>query len=293
MEKGNLRADVNVSVRRPGDALGTRCEIKNVNSIRFVGQAVDCEARRQIEIIEDGGSIEQETRLYDPARNETRSMRSKEEAHDYRYFPDPDLLPLELSEAYVAELRATLPELPDDRKSRYISAFGLADYDAGVLVAEAESADFFEAVVRRPDGGARDAKLAANWVLNELFGRLNKEGLAIAASPVSAVQLGGILDLIGEGTISGKIAKELFEIVWAEGGDPHAIVAARGMTQVTDTSAIAKLVDDIVAQNPDKAQQVQAKPAMLGWFVGQVMKSSGGKVNPQTASDLLKAKLGL
>ena len=293
MEKGNLRADVNVSVRRPGDALGTRCEIKNVNSIRFVGQAVDCEARRQIEIIEDGGTIEQETRLYDPARNETRSMRSKEEAHDYRYFPDPDLLPLELSEAYVAQLRDSLPELPDDRKARYIGDFGLADYDAGVLVAEAESADFFEAVVRRPDGGARDAKLTANWVLNELFGRLNKEGLAIAASPVSAAQLGGILDLIGDGTISGKIAKELFEIVWAEGGDPREIVAVRGMTQVTDTSAIAKLVDDIVAQNPDKAQQVRAKPAMLGWFVGQVMKLSGGKVNPQTASDLLKAKLGL
>ena len=220
-------------------------------------------------------------------------MRSKEEAHDYRYFPDPDLLPLELSEAYVAQLRDSLPELPDDRKARYIGDFGLADYDAGVLVAEAESADFFEAVVRRPDGGARDAKLTANWVLNELFGRLNKEGLAIAASPVSAAQLGGILDLIGDGTISGKIAKELFEIVWAEGGDPRAIVAARGMTQVTDTSAIAKLVDDIVAQNPDKAQQVRAKPAMLGWFVGQVMKLSGGKVNPQTASDLLKAKLGL
>ena len=180
-----------------------------------------------------------------------------------------------------------------DRKARYIGDFGLADYDAGVLVAEAESADFFEAVVRRPDGGARDAKLTANWVLNELFGRLNKEGLAIAASPVSAAQLGGILDLIGDGTISGKIAKELFEIVWVEGGDPREIVAARGMTQVTDTSAIAKLVDDIVAQNPDKAQQVRAKPAMLGWFVGQVMKLSGGKVNPQTASDLLKTKLGL
>jgi aspartyl-tRNA(Asn)/glutamyl-tRNA(Gln) amidotransferase subunit B len=293
MEKGNLRADVNVSVRRPGDPLGTRCEIKNVNSIRFVGQAIDHEARRQIEILEDGGTIEQETRLYDAVRNETRSMRNKEEAHDYRYFPDPDLLPLELSEAYVEALRGALPELPDDKKVRFMSAFGLAGYDAGVLVAERESADFFEAVVARPDGTARDAKLAANWVLNELFGRLNKEGKAIAASPISAARLGAILDLIAEGTISGKIAKDLFEIVWAEGGDPRAIVEARGLRQVTDVSAIAKIVDDIVARNPEKAALASAKPAMLGWFVGQVMKASGGKANPQAVNDLLKAKLGL
>src|SRR5262245_17624649 len=293
MEKGNLRADVNVSVRRPGDPLGTRCEIKNVNSIRFIGQAIEYEARRQIEVLEDGGVIDQETRLYDAGRNETRSMRNKEEAHDYRYFPDPDLLPLELSEAYIDGLRRDLPELPDDKKARFMSAFGLAAYDADVLVAEKDSEDFFEAVVTRPDGTTRDAKASANWVLNELFGRLNKEGLTIASSPVSADQLGAILDLIGEGVISGKIAKELFEIVWAEGGDPRAIVAARGMTQVTDTSAIEKLVDDVIAGNPDKVAQAKAKPTMIGWFVGQVMKASGGKANPQAVNDLLKAKLGL
>jgi aspartyl-tRNA(Asn)/glutamyl-tRNA(Gln) amidotransferase subunit B len=293
MEKGNLRADVNVSVRRPGEPFGTRCEIKNVNSIRFIGQAIDYEARRQIEILEDGGAIEQETRLYDAGRNETRSMRSKEEAHDYRYFPDPDLLPLELTEAYVDELQRELPELPDEKKARFMAAFGLAPYDADVLVAEKDSADFFEAVVTRADGTTRDAKLAANWVLNELFGRLNREGLAIASSPVSSDQLGAILDLIGEGTISGKIAKELFEIVWAEGGDPRAVVADRGMTQVTDASAIEKLVDDVIAGNPDKAGQAKAKPAMIGWFVGQVMKASGGKANPQAVNELLKARLGM
>jgi len=293
MEKGNLRADVNVSVRRPGEPLGTRCEIKNVNSIRFVGQAIDYEARRQIEILEDGGVIEQETRLYDAGRNETRSLRNKEEAHDYRYFPDPDLLPLELSAAYVESLRSDLPELPDDKKARFLSAFGLASYDAGVLVAEKESADFFEAVLTRADGTLRDAKLAANWVLNELFGRLNKEGLAIAASPVSSTQLGTILDLMAEGTVSGKIAKELFDIVWAEGGEPRTIVEARGLKQVTDISAIEKLVIDVVAKNPDKVEQARAKPSMIGWFVGQVMKASGGKANPQAVNDLLKAKLGI
>jgi aspartyl-tRNA(Asn)/glutamyl-tRNA(Gln) amidotransferase subunit B len=293
MEKGNLRADVNVSVRRPGDPYGTRCEIKNVNSIRFVGLAIEYEARRQIAILEDGGSIEQETRLYDAVRNATRAMRNKEEAHDYRYFPDPDLLPLELTEAYVEALRRALPELPDDQKARFMTAFGLAAYDAGVLVAERDSAAFFEAVVRRPDGTVRDAKLAANWVVNELFGRLNKESKGIAASPVSAAALGAILDLIADGTISGKIAKDLFEIVWTEGGDPSAIVAARGMKQVTDVAAIEKLIDDIVARNPDKAAQARGKPAMLGWFVGQVMKASGGKANPQAVNDIIKAKLGL
>jgi aspartyl-tRNA(Asn)/glutamyl-tRNA(Gln) amidotransferase subunit B len=288
-----LRADVNVSVRRPGDPLGTRCEIKNVNSIRFVGMAVDCEARRQIGVIEDGGTIEQETRLYDAARNETRAMRSKEEAHDYRYFPDPDLLPLELTADYVEALARALPELPDQKKARFMSEFGLAGYDAGVLVAERENADFFEAVVRRVDGGARDPKLAANWVINELFGRLNKEGRDIGASPVSAAALGEILDLMAERTISGKIAKDLFEIVWSEGGDPRAVVEARGMRQVTDVSAIEKVVDDIVAANPDKVEQAREKPALIGWFVGQVMKASGGKANPQAVNDLLKAKLGL
>jgi aspartyl-tRNA(Asn)/glutamyl-tRNA(Gln) amidotransferase subunit B len=293
MEKGSLRADVNVSVRKPGDPLGTRCEIKNVNSIRFMGQAIDYEARRQIGVIEDGGTIEQETRLFDPNRGETRSMRTKEEAHDYRYFPDPDLLPLEFSEAYVAALKAELPELPDQKKARFIGDFGLTPYDASVLVSEHESADFYEAVLAALKDKARDGKLAANWVINELFGRLNKEGQDIAGSPVSAVQLGAIVDLIGEGTISGKIAKDLFEIVWQEGGDPRALVEARGMTQVTDMSAIEKVVDDIIGANPDKVAQARAKPQLIGWFVGQVMKSSGGKANPQSVNDLLKSKLGV
>jgi aspartyl-tRNA(Asn)/glutamyl-tRNA(Gln) amidotransferase subunit B len=293
MEKGSLRADVNVSVRKPGDPLGTRCEIKNVNSIRFVGQAVEVEARRQIEIIEDGGRIDQETRLYDPDKNETRSMRSKEEAHDYRYFPDPDLLPLEFTQIYVDELKSHLPELPDDKKARFISAFGLSPYDASVLVAERESAEFFESVVKKADGGLRDAKTAANWVINELFGRLNKEGKDIASSPVSAAQLGAILDLMADDTISGKIAKDLFEIVWTEGGDPREVVEARGMKQVTDLGAIEKVVDEIIAANPDKVEQARAKPQLIGWFVGQAMKSSGGKANPQAVNDLIKRKLGV
>ncbi len=293
MEKGNLRADVNVSVRKPGAPFGTRCEIKNVNSIRFIGQAVETEARRQIAIIEDGGKIDQETRLFDPQKGETRSMRSKEEAHDYRYFPDPDLLPLELEQSWVDELAKGLPELPDAKRARFMEAYGLSPYDAAVLVAERESADYFEAVVAGGKTGPVDGKLAANWVINELFGRLNKEGLEIARSPVSAVQIGAIVGLITSGTISGKIAKDLFEIVWAEGGDPAAIVETRGMKQVTDTGALEKAVDDIIAKNPDKVEQVKAKPTMLGWFVGQVMKASGGKANPQAVNDILKAKLGI
>jgi aspartyl-tRNA(Asn)/glutamyl-tRNA(Gln) amidotransferase subunit B len=293
MEKGNLRADVNVSVRKPGGPLGTRCEIKNLNSINFIGQAIEHEARRQIEIIEDGGKIEQETRLFDPDKGETRSLRSKEEAHDYRYFPDPDLLPLELTEAYVADIKASLPELPDQKRARFTAELGLSPYDASVLVAERESADFFETVLARLSDKTKDGKLAANWVINELFGRLNKEGLAIVASPVSSAQLASIVDLIGEGTISGKIAKDLFEIVWREGGDPRALVEARGMKQVTDLSAIEKLVDEIISANPDKVAQARAKPQALGWFVGQVMKSSGGKANPQAVNDLLKSKLGI
>src|SRR6195952_1055974 len=293
MEKGNLRADVNVSVRKPGGPLGTRCEIKNMNSITFMGEAIEYEARRQIEIIEDGGTIDQETRLYDPDKGETRSMRSKEEAHDYRYFPDPDLLPLEFSQAYVDQLRSQLPELPDQKKARFIEAFGLSAYDASVLVAERESAEFYEAVLAKLADKARDGKLAANWVINELFGRLNKEGRDITGSPVSAEQLGSIVGLIGEGTISGKIAKDLFEIVWQEGGDPRELVEARGMKQVTDLGAIEKVVDDIISANPDKVAQAKAKPQLAGWFVGQVMKSSGGKANPQAVNDLLKAKLGI
>src|SRR6201991_4442767 len=293
MEKGNLRADVNVSVRKPGGPLGTRCEIKNMNSINFIGQAIEYEARRQIEIIEDGGSIDQETRLFDPNKGETRPMRSKEEAHDYRYFPDPDLLPLEFSQAEVDALKAQLPELPDQKKARFITGFGLSPYDASVLVAERESAEFYETVLSGLVDKARDGKLAANWVINELFGRLNKEGRDIAGSPVSTVQLAAIVDLIGEGTISGKIAKDLFEMVWQEGGDPRALVEARGMKQVTDLGAIEKVVDDIIAANPDKVAQARAKPQLIGWFVGQVMKSSGGKVNPQSVNDLLKSKLGI
>jgi aspartyl-tRNA(Asn)/glutamyl-tRNA(Gln) amidotransferase subunit B len=287
MEKGSLRADVNVSVRRPGEPYGTRCEIKNMNSIRFIGQAIEHEARRQIDIIEDGGTIDQETRLFDPNKGETRPMRSKEEAHDYRYFPDPDLLPLEFDAAYVAALKEHLPELPDQKKARFVG-LGLSAYDADVLVTERNTAEYFETVAK-----GRDAKLTANWVINELFGRLNKEGKDIAASPMSSSQLGAILDLIGEGTISGKIAKDLFEIVWSEGGDPRAVVEQRGMKQVTDLGAIEKAVDDIVANNPDKVADAKTNPKAIGWFVGQVMKASGGKANPQAVNDLLKKKLGL
>ncbi len=288
MEKGNLRADVNVSVRKPGDPLGTRCEIKNVNSIRFIGQAIEVEARRQIDIIEDGGTVDQETRLFDSVKGETRSMRSKEEAHDYRYFPDPDLLPLEFTQEYVDDLARGLPEMPGEKKDRFMRDFGLSDYDAGVLIAEREKADYFEKVAE-----GRDGKFAANWVINELFGRLNKEGISIGASPVSAAQLGSIVDLIASETISGKIAKDLFEIVWTEGGDPVEIVEKRGMKQVTDTGAIEKTVDEIMAANPDKVEQAKAKPNLMGWFVGQVMKASGGKANPKAVNEILKKKLGI
>jgi aspartyl-tRNA(Asn)/glutamyl-tRNA(Gln) amidotransferase subunit B len=275
-------------VRRPGDPCGTRCEIKNVNSIRFIGQAVEYEARRQVDLIEDGGTVEQETRLFDPNKGETRPMRSKEEAHDYRYFPDPDLMPLEMSPALVAELKAHLPELPDEKQARFMRDYALTAYDANVLTAEREAADYFEDVAR-----GRDAKAAANWVINELAGRLNKEGKDILASPISSSQLGAILDLIAAGTISGKIAKDLFEVVWSEGGDPHQVVKDRGMEQVTDLSAIEKVVDEIVAANPDKVEQAKANPKLIGWFVGLVMKASGGKANPQAVNDLLKRKLGV
>jgi aspartyl-tRNA(Asn)/glutamyl-tRNA(Gln) amidotransferase subunit B len=288
MDEGSLRADVNVSVRRPGEGFGTRCEIKNVNSIRFMGQAIEYEARRQIGVLEDGGSITQETRLYDPSKGETRSMRSKEEAHDYRYFPDPDLLPLEFTQEYVNELARHLPELPDDKKARFIKDYGLTAYDAGVLIAEREQADYFETVAK-----GRDGKMAANWVINELFGRLNKEGKDVATSPVSAKQLGAVVDLIGENVISGKLAKDLFEIIWTEGGDPREVVEARGMKQVTDMGAIERAIDAVIAANPDKVAQAQAKPTMIGWFVGMVMKETGGKANPQAVNDVLKAKLGI
>jgi aspartyl-tRNA(Asn)/glutamyl-tRNA(Gln) amidotransferase subunit B len=288
MEKGNLRADVNVSLHREGEPLGTRCEIKNLNSINYIGQAIEAERVRQTEVLEAGGKIDQETRLFDPIRGETRSMRTKEEAHDYRYFPDPDLLPLELTPAYVEALRTELPELPDAKRARFVRDYSLPIYEAARLTAERATADYFEEVAK-----GRDPRAAANWVINELFGRLNKEGKDIAASPVSAAQLGAILDLIGAGTISGRIAKDLFEIVWNEGGDPRAIVEARGMVQVSDVGAIEKIVDEIVAANPDKVAQAKAKPALIGWFVGQVMRASGSRANPQAVNELLKRKLGL
>ncbi|EJF80651.1 aspartyl/glutamyl-tRNA(Asn/Gln) amidotransferase subunit B [Bartonella sp. DB5-6] len=288
MDEGSMRADVNVSVRRPGESFGTRCEIKNVNSIRFIGQAIEYEARRQIAILEDGGVIDQETRLFDAAKGETRSMRSKEEAHDYRYFPDPDLLPLELDQAFVDALSAELPELPDDIKARFIREMGLTAYDASILVTERAIADYFEKVAH-----GRDGKTVANWVINDLLGALNKDNREIEETPVSPDQLGGIIDLIKEGTISGKIAKDLFEIIWNEGGNPRQIVEERNMKQVTDIKAIEKAVDEIVANNSDKVMQAKQKPALAGWFVGQVMKTTGGKANPQTVNELVKMKLGI
>ncbi|MEM9146681.1 MAG: Asp-tRNA(Asn)/Glu-tRNA(Gln) amidotransferase subunit GatB [Pseudomonadota bacterium] len=299
MQEGSLRADVNVSVCKPGDYerfretgdfghLGTRCEIKNMNSMRFIMQAIDYEAKRQIALLEDGGAVDQETRLYDPGKGETRSMRSKEEAHDYRYFPDPDLLPLEFEQAWVDDIAAKLPELPDEKRARFVEAYGITEYDASVLTAEVSNADFFETVA-----SGRDGKQAANWVINELFGRLNKEGHGIETSPVSAVQLGGIIDLISKGDISGKIAKDLFEIVYTEGGDPAEIVEARGMRQVTDTGAIEAEVDNVIAANPEKVEQAKNKPSLAGWFVGQVMKATGGKANPQAVQGLVRSKLGI
>jgi len=299
MQNGNLRADVNVSVCRAGQYekyqatqdfshLGTRCEIKNMNSMRFMTQAIDYEARRQIAIIEDGGSVHQETRLYDPDKGETRSMRSKEEAHDYRYFPCPDLLPLELEQAWVDDIAANMPELPDAKKSRFMADFGLTDYDANVLTADLDSADFFETVAK-----GRDGKITANWVINELFGRLNKESLTIADTPMSADQLGGIIDLIGSGEISGKMAKDLFELVWTSGGVPSEVAAANGMKQVTDTGAIEAAVDDIIAANPDQVEKAKANPKLAGWFVGQVIKATGGKAAPAMVQALIAQKLGL
>ena len=299
MQNGNLRADVNVSVCRPGDYekyqetqdfshLGTRCEIKNMNSMRFIQQAIDVEAKRQIALLEDGKEVVQETRLYDPDKGETRSMRSKEEAHDYRYFPCPDLLPLEIEQAWVDEIEASLPELPDAKRLRFVTDYGMTEYDASVLTADVDNAAFFEDVAK-----GRDGKLAANWVINELFGRLKKEDLEIADSPVSAAQLGGIVELITKGDISGKIAKDLFEIVWTEGGDPAALVEERGMKQVTDTGAIETEVERIIAENPAQVEKAKVNPKLAGWFVGQVMKATGGKANPQAVNEIVAAKLGL
>ena len=287
MEEGSLRADVNVSVRRPDAELGTRCEIKNVNSFRFMGQAIEYEARRQIEILEDGGKINQETRLFDPKSGETRSMRSKEEAHDYRYFPDPDLLPLELTQEFVDKLASQLPELPDQKKARFLSEFGLSPYDAEVLVSEKERSDYFEDMIK---GGA-EPKAAANWLLNQHLGRVNKEDIEFSDAPVSARASNDILAMISDGTISGKIAKELYDLVWETGEDPAKLVEERGLKQVTDTGAIEKVIDEIITANPKQVEQVKAKPQTLGWFVGQVMQKTGGKANPQAVNALLREKL--
>ena len=297
MQNGNLRADVNVSICRPGQYekylesgdfshLGTRCEIKNMNSMRFIQQAIDVEARRQIAIVESGGSVDQETRLYDPDKGETRSMRSKEEAHDYRYFPDPDLLPLEIEQDWVDEIAANLPELPDQKKARFVTDFSLSEYDANVLTAELDSAGYFEEVAK-----GRDGKLAANWVINELFGRLKKDDCDISESPVTPAQLGGIIDLISKGEISGKIAKDVFEIVYSEGGEPAQIVESRGLKQVTDTGAIEAAVDQVIADNPAQVEKAKANPKLAGWFVGQVMKATGGKANPKVVNELVATKL--
>jgi aspartyl-tRNA(Asn)/glutamyl-tRNA(Gln) amidotransferase subunit B len=294
MEKGNLRADVNVSVRRPGEDFGTRCEIKNLNSIRFIGQAIETEARRQIAVLEDGGVIDQETRLFDPARGETRSLRLKEEAHDYRYFPDPDLLPLELDQAYVDALEARLPELPDAKKSRFMTAYGLSPYDAGVMVAERETADYFESAVA---AGAvkRDAKAVANWIMGDLAAFANSQGLSIAETHVAPEQIAGLVDLIEARTISGKIGKDVLAVILSEEKDaaPAAIVEKRGLKQVTDVVAIEAAVDAVILANAEKAAHAKLKPGMLGWFVGQVMKATAGKANPQAVNDALKRKLGL
>ena len=299
MQNGSLRADVNVSVCRPGDYeryqasqdfddLGTRCEIKNMNSIRFMQAAIDFEARRQIAILEDGGSVKQETRLYDADKNETRSMRSKEEAHDYRYFPCPDLLPLEIEQDWIDYLAAGLPELPDAKKSRFIADFGLSAYDASVLTAETHNASYFEKVAL-----GRDGKVAANWVINELFGRMKKDDVTIANCPVTPDQLGSIIDLIASAEISGKIAKDLFEIVYTKGGDPAEIVTSRGMKQVTDTGAIEAAVDQIITDNPAQVEKAKLNPKLAGWFVGQVIKATGGKANPQVVNEIVAAKLAL
>jgi aspartyl-tRNA(Asn)/glutamyl-tRNA(Gln) amidotransferase subunit B len=299
MEKGNLRADVNVSVCRPGayekfratgdfSHLGTRCEIKNVNSYRFIQQAIEYEARRQIEILEDGGKIDQETRLFDPGKGETRSMRSKEEAHDYRYFPDPDLLPLELDPAWVKAIEESLPELPDPKKARLQSQYGLSAYDAGVLVGDQARADFFEAAAK-----GRDAKLVANWVTNDLAARLTAASLDIQDSPISAAEIADLVKLIEDGVISSKIAKDVFERMWAGEGAPAEIVEKQGLMQVSDTGELEAIIDGLIAANPAQAESVKEKPQAIGWFVGQVMKATGGKANPGTVNQLLKAKLGL
>ena len=303
MEKGNLRADVNVSVCRPGDYekfretgsfshLGTRCEIKNVKSYRYIQAAIEYEARRQVEILEDGGKIDQETRLFDPTKGETRSMRSKEEAHDYRYFPDPDLLPLDLDPAWVKRIEATLPELPDAKKARLQSQYGLTAYDAQVLITEQARADFYEAAVASGKEGGRDAKLTANWVTNDLAARLTAGGIEIENSPITPAAIAELVQLIEEGVISSKIAKDVFERMWASEGSALEIVDKQGLKQVSDTGELEAIIDKLIAENPGQAAQVAEKPQAIGWFVGQIMKATGGKANPGVINQMLKAKLG-
>ncbi len=297
MEQGSMRADVNVSVRRAGEPLGTRCEIKNVNSIRFVRQAIEIEARRQVDIIEDGGHIDQETRLFDPVKGETRSMRSKEEAHDYRYFPDPDLLPVEFDDDFIAAARESLPELPDAKHHRFVSDFGISDYNAGVLVAEKESSDFFEELIAAlVDASGKKASAvaakAANWVMGDLFGALNKAGKTLSDCPVSPAQGAELLGLIEDGTISGRTAKDVFEIMFETGDSAEKIVEEKGLKQVSDTGAIEKIIDDLLVANPAQVQQYRdGKVKMIGFFVGQVMKATGGQANPAIVNQLLKPKL--
>jgi aspartyl-tRNA(Asn)/glutamyl-tRNA(Gln) amidotransferase subunit B len=287
MEEGSMRADVNVSVRKHGEAYRTRCEVKNVNSVRFVMQAVEAEARRQVEVWESGGTVLQETRLFDSGRGTTRSMRSKEDAHDYRYFPDPDLLPLVLEEDWIAELKAALPELPDAKQARFIQSYGLSPYDAGVLVAEKATADFFEIVA-----AGRDAKQAANWVTGDFFAALNRTGRSIEDPPVTAAALGGLLDLMADNTINGRIAKDVFEAMLESGKDAAAIVEERGLRQVTDTGAIDAAVDRILTANPDKVAEYRSgKDRLFGFFVGQTMKAMAGKGNPARINDVLKRRL--
>ncbi len=299
MEKGQMRADVNVSVCRPGGYekfretgafkhLGTRCEIKNVNSMNFIAQAVEYEARRQIAIIEGGGIVEQETRLFDAVKGETRSMRSKEEAHDYRYFPDPDLLPLELDQGWIDEIAASLPELPLEKRARFQSQYGLSAYDAGVLTADRETASYYEEAAK-----GRDAKIVANWVTGDLFAAINKAGISLGECKVTAAHLGELIDLIKDGTISGKIAKDVFEKIFESGEAPSVVVEREGLRQVSDTGELERVVDALIAENPDQVAQVKEKPKALGWFVGQAMKATGGKANPQAINEILKQKLGL
>jgi len=287
MAEGSMRCDANVSVRRPGESLGTRTETKNLNSVRFLMRAIDYEVQRQIAVLEDGGRIVQETRLFDSARGETRPMRSKEEAHDYRYFPDPDLLPLRLDADWVAAIEATLPELPDAKKARFMADYDLSAYDAGVLVAERANADYFEAVAK-----GRDAKLAANWVISELFGLLNKAGKSVLDTPVSAAALGGLVDLIGDGTISGRIAKDVFAEMFESGKDAATIIAEKGLEQVSDAGAIEKIADQIIAANPGQVAQYEKNPKVIGWFVGQIMKATRGQANPGVVNQVLLKKLG-